>query len=284
MSDATSTDDTGPRRGTGQRHDVVASELKGAAYELLILLLSILAIVNSVIVLLPLDGPIRQVAFVTDVILAPFFLFDFLYRLATASSRERYFFRGFGWADLIGAVPLLGFFRIFRVARVIRLLRRHGVQETLGDLDGSRATATFFFTVFLVLAVVEFAGMAVYVVEVAVPGSNIRSASDALWWGFVTVTTVGYGDQYPVTNLGRTIGTFLLFAGVALFSVLTGFIANTFLAPRRRRFAGNPLADSMEADLAELRKLLEDQEDRATAIRLKLGDVERAVARKASAG
>lgn len=270
--------------GTMREPGVDALDLKGAAYEVLLLLLSMLAIVNSVIVLLPLAGPIRQVAFVTDVILMPFFLFDFLYRLTTAASKERYVVHGLGWADLIAVVPLLSFFRAFRVARVVRLLRRHGVQQTLGDLDGSRATTTFFITVFLTLAVVEFSGMAVYLVEGSARGSNIHSASDAIWWGFVTVTTVGYGDQYPVTNLGRAIGTLLLFSGVALFSVLTGFIANAFLAPRRRRFAVSLPPDSVEADLAELRKLLEDQEDRAAAIRLKLGDVERAVARKGSTG
>ena len=68
-------------------------------------------------------------------------------------------------------------------------------------------------------------------IEHDAPGANITTAGDAIWWGLVTITTVGYGDQYPVTQSGRVIGTFLLFAGIALFSVLTGFIANAFLAP-----------------------------------------------------
>ncbi len=279
MADAKAAADGGA--GREERRD--AFELKGAAYELFILMLSTLAIVNSVIILLPASGPVRQVALLTDVILVPFLLFDFGYRLATASSKRAYVVRGSGWADLVGVVPVLGIFRAFRVTRVVRLLRRHGVERTLGDLDGSRATATFLLTLFLVVAVVEFAGMGVYLAEVSAPGSNIHSASDAVWWGFVTVTTVGYGDQYPVTNIGRTIGTLLLFTGVALFSVLTGFIANTFLAPRRRRFEPSVPSDSVEADLRALRAMLEDQEDRATAMRLKLGDVERAVAKKGSA-
>ena len=73
--------------------------------------------------------------------------------------------------------------------------------------------------------------------ESGIAGANIKTPSDALWWGYVTITTVGYGDRYPVTLPGRIIGIFLLTAGVALFSVFTGFIANAFLTPRRRPLA-----------------------------------------------
>ena len=143
-------------------------------------------------------------------------------------------------------------------------------------MDRGRAQATFLVTVFLVLIVVEFAGMAIFLVESQAPNGNIKDASDAIWWGFVTVTTVGYGDRYPVTGAGRVIGTILLFAGIALFSVLTGFIANGFLAPRSpdRRLIRAP-KDSLEADVEELRWMLVEQEERAAAIRRKLDDIER---------
>ena len=61
-----------------------------------------------------------------DFVITPIFLFDFFYRLTTASSPRRYFFRGWGWADLLSCVPLLRVFRVFRVVRVIRLLRAYG--------------------------------------------------------------------------------------------------------------------------------------------------------------
>jgi len=252
-----------------------AHELKGVAYELFILLVTGLSLVNTVIVILPFEGPVQQVALLVDSILSPIFLVDFLYRLRTAPSRSTYVWRRFGWADAIGAIPALGVFRIFRAVRVIRLLRRKGLQEIGAELDVQRANATFLLTVFLVIVVVEFAGMAVYLVEVDAPGSNIRSASDAVWWGFVTITTVGYGDQYPVTNIGRVIGTFLLFAGIALFSVLTAFIANAFLAPRTsRRFGRN--RPGIDDEVAALRTLLAEQEERAVLIRQKVDEIERA--------
>ena len=59
--------------------------------------------------------------------------------------------------------------------------------------------------------------------------SNIKTAEDAIWWAWVTITTVGYGDKYPVTTEGRIIASFLMTAGVGLFGTFTGFIASWFL-------------------------------------------------------
>jgi voltage-gated potassium channel len=255
---------------------VAGTELKGIGYELFVLLVSILSVVNTAIVLLPLGGNVQQVALLVDALIAPVFLVDFLHRLATAPSRQRYFLRQFGWADLLSIVPTLGLLRVFRVVRVVRLLRAYGGRGMASELDRTRALATFLLTLFLVIVVVEFAGIAIYVVEAEDPAGNIKNASDAVWWGFVTITTVGYGDRYPVTGIGRVIGTLLLFAGIALFSVLTGFIANAFLAPRApgKRLI-KPPQDSLEADVDDLRWMLVEQEQRAAAIRRKLDDIER---------
>jgi len=63
------------------------------------------------------------------------------------------------------------------------------------------------------------------------PGANITTASDALWYVIVTMSTVGYGDQYPVTNPGREMGSFIIVIGVGIFGTLTGYLANIFLTP-----------------------------------------------------
>ena len=255
--------------------DAAAAEVKATGYELFALLVSLLSMVNLVIIALPGFGPVSQVALVVEVALTPVFLVDFLYRFSTSTDRRRYMVRGFGWADLLAIPPLLSVFRVFRIVTAVRRMRRRGLDSILEELDRNRASTTFFFTLFLVIAVVEFAGMAEYVIEHDQPGANIRSASDALWWGFVTIATVGYGDQYPVTNVGRVVGTMMLFAGVALFSVLTGFIANAFLAPRSRRRRRALPEGSMEADIDALRVLLDEQESQAAAIRRKLDELER---------
>ena len=95
-------------------------ELKGVGYEFFMLLLSVLSVVNLVFLgsrdREPAGGPAQEVVLVMDVIITPFFVFDFLYRLSTASPPRRYFFRAWGWADLLSCVPLLRLFRVFRAS------------------------------------------------------------------------------------------------------------------------------------------------------------------------
>jgi voltage-gated potassium channel len=259
--------------------DALDAEVKASGYELFALLVSLLSMGNLVIIAWPGLGPVQQVALVVEVCLTPVFLVDFLFRFLTSSNRGRYMRHGFGWADLLAIPPLFSVFRIFRIVATLRRLRRRGSRAVLAELDRARASTTFFATLFLVIAVVEFAGMAELAIEHDLPNANIRDASDALWWGFVTIATVGYGDRYPTSDAGRIVGTALLFAGVALFSVLTGFIANAFLAPRRRRH--RTLAEgSIDADLEALRTLLDEQEARSVEIRGKLDDLERKAARR----
>ena len=65
--------------------------------------------------------------------------------------------------------------------------------------------------------------------------SNIKTAEDALWWSFVTVTTVGYGDLYPVTTAGRIIAAALMTVGVALFGTFTAYVASWFVQQREEQ-------------------------------------------------
>jgi voltage-gated potassium channel len=256
-------------------------ELKSIGYELFILLLSLLSVVNMIFFVLGAlvtkeRGPAQDVILIMDAIITPIFVFDFFYRLLTASSKRRYFFRGSGWADLLATIPLFRIFRVFRVVRVVRLLGARGLERFGVDIVEARASATFLLTIFMVLLVLEVAGASIYYVESADSAANITSAGDALWWGIVTITTVGYGDQYPVTQGGRIIGVFLLIAGIGLFSVLTGFIANIFLAPRRHpRFATAP--EDPRSVIVAMRLLLAEQEERADKLRTRLDELQRIV-------
>lgn len=264
-----------------------AREMKGVGYEVFIVLLSILSVFNLGFLLVmrflsPQGTAVTEVVTLMDVIITPIFVFDFLYRFFTASSKRAYFFPGWGWADLLATLPLLRIFRVFRVVRVTRELREYGVARFVTDIGKARASATFLLTIFLVILVLEVAGGLIYYAESASPEANIQSASDAVWWGLVTITTVGYGDRYPVTGEGRIIGTFLLMSGIALFSVLTGFIANIFLAPRSKpRQAVEK--DDPHAAVVAVRSLLDEQQERADAIRHRLDELERAMSSQGGA-
>jgi voltage-gated potassium channel Kch len=114
--------------------------------------------------------------------------------------------------------------------------------------------------------VLQFGSMFVLGAEANAENANIRTASDALWWSYVTVTTVGYGDRFPVTNYGRLIGVAMLTIGVGLFGVLTGFLANAFLAPAKAEpeVIQQP-ADDLRQEIAELKRLVRELGDRDAA-------------------
>ena len=94
----------------------------------------------------------------------------------------------------------------------------------------------------------------VYLFERHAPGSNIHTLGDALWWSFVTVTTVGYGDFYPVTTWGRITACFIMGTGLLTLAVVTAQVASSFVAQGSRRAAPAPPDEAArrEVTLAEL--------------------------------
>jgi voltage-gated potassium channel len=202
-------------------------------YELFNVALSILSIANVIIIFGPFEPDTKSVAFIVDTCLTVFFLFDFGLRLHRAPSNRGYFIDGQGWLDLLGSMPIPSF-RLFRSVRVVKALRRvraMGGRKVVKAIVRERAQSALLVATFLVIVVMEFGSILVVIAERGAPNANITSGGDALWWAVVSVTTVGYGDQYPVTPAGRGIGTLMLIAGVGLFGVFTGYVARVFLAP-----------------------------------------------------
>ena len=229
------------------------SELKNTSYEIFIGILSVLSILNLVLVYaFQGDEALQQVLAVMNGIFSAIFLGDFIFRMATAESAARYFFRGFGWADLLASLPFpqLKILRIFRLLRVYRLMSDVGPGKVWSRFIHDRANSTLMTLLLLGIFVLQFGSLGVLWVEENAEGSNITSASDALWYTIVTISTVGYGDQYPVTNAGRFIGTFIIVVGVGIFGTFTGYLANLFLGPGRSEAAAEPAPDAGAAPIA----------------------------------
>jgi voltage-gated potassium channel len=108
----------------------------------------------------------------------------------------------------------------------------------------------------------------VYLFERHAPGSNIHTLGDAVWWAFVTVTTVGYGDFFPVTMWGRITACFIMGTGLLTLAVVTAQVASSFVtqAPSRGRPAPPDEAARREVTLAELDERLARIEQLLTAI------------------
>jgi voltage-gated potassium channel len=102
---------------------------------------------------------------------------------------------------------------------------------------------------------VVFCSIAVLNCETS-PEANIKTASDALWWSFSTITTVGYGDRYPVTAPGRIIAVVLMTAGVGLFGTFTAYVASFFVQQRRKEEEAREKL--ILAELQEIRRRLDN--------------------------
>lgn len=240
------------------------NELKNTGYEIFIGILSILSIVN-IVLLFAIDDPnLDAVLYVMNVLFSVVFLADFTFRLLTADSKSRYFFREFGWADLLASLPFeqLKILRVFRVVRVFRLLRAYGAKNIVRSLVKDRAGSALYVLLVMGILLLEFGSLAILKLEQFQSGANITTGSDAIWYVLVTISTVGYGDQFPVTNQGRLLGALIIGVGVGIFGTFTGYLANFFLAPQKK--ATVPETSAAEVDVrskvAELRELIAHQQ------------------------
>jgi voltage-gated potassium channel len=124
--------------------------------------------------------------------------------------------------------------RLFRLFRILKLARYSDALKTFADvlnLKKEELGVTFFAT--LILLVV--ASSMVYEAENEVQPEAFANIPDAMWWGVVTLTTVGYGDIYPVTPLGKFIGSFVVISGIGLFALPAGILASGFNEVLQRR-------------------------------------------------
>lgn len=258
---------------------VDSQNIKNSNYELFILALSVYSLVNLVLLLLPVPQQMQDVVRMVDFTLCLIFMGDFLYRLLRAPVKKVYLIKEYGWLDFVGSlpVPFARLARLFRVRQASRMLRQNNLPGVIRIFLSRRAEGALLVVAFLILVTLQWASYAVLLFETADANANIKTAPDALWWAYVTVTTVGYGDRYPVTNEGRLVGVFLLTAGVGLFGVLTAYLANIFLAPPKPE-QKSPL-DSGPADpqakVAALRQLLAEHEKSVAALREGLDEIEK---------
>lgn len=171
-----------------------------------------------------------------DFLICLFFLYDFFARLYKAKSKIQ--FLKWGWIDFISSIPVLGVFqwaRIVRVVRIIRILRAfRSTKILLQYLFRNRSRGTLATAALVSIVMMIFSSVAILNFETA-PNSNIKNAEDALWWAFTTITTVGYGDKYPVTTEGRIVAAMLMTSSVGLFGIFTGFVASLFVAEDQKK-------------------------------------------------
>jgi voltage-gated potassium channel len=241
-------------------NDAVKTSRPGVGpYEFFMLCLcawALLSLATSTFLRIP-DSTATILTYADYAVCGVFFL-DFLKSLLRAPNRLKYLV-SWGWIDLLSSIPSVGTLRWGRAARVMRILRvirgLRAARVIAHFLANKRAESAFLASILLTLLVVVCASIAILQFE-PMGGGNIHTAEDALWWAVSTMTTVGYGDAYPVTPEGRLVAVFLMAAGVGLFGTLSGLVAAWFLSPA---------AQDQESELDEIRALLIDLRSTARA-------------------
>lgn len=181
------------------------------------------------------------------------FIGDFFIRLFRVKNKLQ--FLKWGWIDLVSSIPFLPLARWGRLARIARILMVmrsvRSAKALLTMIFQSRMKGAFLSVALTTVVLIIVSSVAILICETS-PDSNITTAGDALWWAFSTVTSVGYGDFYPVTLEGRLVAAVLMTAGVALFTTLTAYIVSLFIV-----FQNDNGRNNREI-LAELQKLRQD--------------------------
>jgi voltage-gated potassium channel len=210
---------------------------------------------------MPLAPETRSILHHADTALCVVFFVDFLISLVRAEEKVKYLYT-WGWLDLLSSIPTIDAIRWTRAARIVRILRvLRGIRaaRTLtAFLVQRRAQSTFFATLMVCLLLIVLASSAVVQFETS-QAANIKTADDALWWAIVTITTVGYGDRFPVSPEGRAIGALLMTAGVGLFGTFSGLVASWFLQPADVKSTSE--LERLSTEVAQLREMISTLRD-----------------------
>jgi voltage-gated potassium channel len=186
-----------------------------------------------------------------ELALTAVFVAEFGSRLLAAHDRLQYL-RGHV-IDAVALVPPIRALRVLRLLRLLRLIRAFaGFYRVAMHVQGIARHRGFAWLLVAWLSVMAICSAFVYLAEHGV-NDLIKSPFDALWWGVVTLTTVGYGDMYPVTPEGRLAAMVLMLLGIGLFAAITATITSYFVSQHGDRGAAHAALPEQLRALADLR-------------------------------
>jgi voltage-gated potassium channel len=272
---------------TPSNHPKITGLLKSNSYTIVVLILTIFSLaIMAVQFILPTGTPAWELANLYNNLTCIFFLIDFAMHMIAEPRKRDYFIGQQGYFDLLGSIPsfgvsqLGGLLRLFRLSRLLRIRRfmNPANRELLkNEILNNRGNYAALLTVLMAVMVICTASIVVLVFEGKSPDANITTAGDGIWWAIVTITTVGYGDRYPVTLGGRTTAVFVMFAGVGIIGALASILASFLIPPAKDEEESDepqPVESSpavsdadvaqelaaVKTELAALRQLLEKRE------------------------
>lgn len=286
------------------RHPKIHALLTSNTYIILVLVLTIFSLLVMVVQVLLKEGtPTYDLVNFYNNLICFFFLFDFALHMIDEPIKRDYFIGQRGYFDLLGSIPSFGFsqytallriFRLFRLFRLRRFLDPSNRALLKNEILNNRGQYALFITVLMVALVLMTASVSVLWFESHNPDTNITTGGDALWWSVVTITTVGYGDKYPITPGGRVTAVFVMFAGVGIIGALASILASILVPQPKTTTQDQPAPsddkakqidkdgtaqqtgkDDPKAKLIEIRTLLQEQEKASADLKTKLEEIEK---------
>ncbi|AZL85781.1 ion transporter [Aliivibrio salmonicida] len=202
---------------------------------LMSLILSFLSlIVISSLLFLPLNSASKAMLIGIDTTICALFLLQLSIDLLRSQDRRQYMKDH--WIDFIASIPIIEpirYARIFHILRICRLFRSS--QSVLKQIKKNRKEATIASILVLMVTLISLGSVFMLVFEGQNPNANIQTAGDAIWWAFVTISTVGYGDHYPITVAGKILAVFIIISGVGIFGMISGLITSIITEPEKVR-------------------------------------------------
>ena len=206
-------------------------------FEKSIQVLILISILNFSVQTLPnLSVRLIEVLNIVELFSILIFSLEYLLRLFTSPKPFRFIFSFFGLIDLIAILPFyismgmdLKSLRAVRLFRLLRLLKFLRYQDTLAKLKQSfdDVKRELFLFSFATLLLIYFSSVGIYFFENEAQPQAFSSIFAAMWWSVATLTTVGYGDIYPITAGGKIFSTFIVFIGLGLVAIPTGIVASS---------------------------------------------------------
>ena len=221
----------------------------------------ILLVAYSIEVIGNLSGRRAQILDVVIWVTWALFIIDYVVNLVLAERRMRWFVRNLHEVVIL-ALPVLRPLRLLRLIILLRLMQRFTSHALRGRVVVYVIGSAVLLTYLGALAVLD--------AEQNVAGSNIQNFGDALWWALVTITTVGYGDHYPITLVGRLVAAGLMIGGIAVIGVIAAALASWLVdqvgvrTAIETREVEEPLRrklETMEAKLDRLTALLDRESE-----------------------
>ena len=217
--------------------------LPGKIFALVIQLLIVVSLISFSLDTLPDLSPmtIKYLYFI-EVFTVVIFTIEYLLRIYAAEKKWRFIFSFYGLIDLIAILPFYiatGFdlrsVRLFRLLRIVRILKLLKYSQALNRFHRALSIAREELILFAFISVIilYLSAVGIYYFEHVAQPDQFTSVFHSLWWSVTTLTTVGYGDMYPITAGGKIFTFFVLMIGLGIIVVPTGLVASALAIARQ---------------------------------------------------